>query len=120
LPAKIAPQQPLTLTIDTGPKPTTGRYVIRIGLDKSDDLAAARLTARLGDSVCRPLSDLPRPARLDPRPELPRMHVCEVASRLVQFEAPLAAVARGHNRLELSVEEGGPQTAVWLEVAIEP
>jgi hypothetical protein len=66
------------------------------------------------------MGDLPRPAKTNPRPEVPRMHMCEVAPRLVQFEAPLAAVVRGYNRLELSVHEGGPQTVVWLEVAVEP
>ncbi len=120
LPATIAPRQPATLAIHTGPRPATGHYVIRAGLADSDDLAAAKLTVRLGDGVCRALGDLPSPRKPVPRPELPRMNVCEVAPRVLQFEAPLAAVRRGQNRLELSVEEGGAQSLVWLEVAIEP
>lgn len=120
LPATLAPRQSATIAIPTGPRPATGRYVIRVGLAKSDDLRAAKLTARLGDSVCRPLDDLPTPRKPDPRLELPRMNVCEVAPRVAQFEAPLAAVIRGQNRLELSLVEGGPQSVVWLEVAIEP
>jgi hypothetical protein len=36
LPAEIAPQQSLTTQIHTDPKPTTGRVVIRVGLDQKD------------------------------------------------------------------------------------
>jgi hypothetical protein len=120
LPATIASQQPVTLKIHTGPQPATGRCVIRVGLDKADDLGAAKLAVRLNGCDCRGLEDLPAPAKPDPRPQMPRMHVCEVAPRVMQFEAPLSAVARGYNRIELSVQQGGPQTAIWLEISIEP
>lgn len=120
LPAMISPRQPATLKIHTGPKPQAGRYVIRAGLEMSDDLAAVKLRARLNGRDCRALEDLPVPAKPDPRPEQPRMHVCEVAPRLVQFDAPLAAVARGDNIVELSLAAGRPQTVVWLEVVVGP
>lgn len=120
LPAAIAPRNPLMRKIHIGPKPAAGQCVVRVGLEKSPDLGAAKLVARVNGRECRGLEDLPAPAKPDPRPEQPRMHVCEVAPRVMQFEAPLAALARGYNRIELSLEHGGPQTVSWLEIALEP
>jgi hypothetical protein len=120
LPAEIMRQESLTLRIHTGPKPATSRCVIRVGLDQSHDLRSAQLAVRLNGSDCRILEDVPAPARPDPRKDLPRMNVCEVAPRLIQFEAPLDAVVRGFNSVELAVERGGRQTVIWLEILIFP
>ncbi len=120
LPATLAPQQPATFKLQTGPRPTTGRYVLRVGLDKAADLAAVKLAVRLNGSVCRALADMPAPAKPDPRLDQPRLNVCEVAPRILQFEAPLAAVVRGYNTVELSVAQGQAQTVIWLEVLVEP
>lgn len=120
LPAGIASGKPATLRIHTGPKPVAGRCVVRVGLDRSDDLAAARLAVRLNGAPCRAIEDLPVPARPEPRPELPRLNVCEVAPRMTQFEAPLDAMVRGYNTVELAVERGGPQNVIWLEIGIDP
>ena len=120
LPAGITAQKALTLKIHTGPKPTTGRCVIRVGLDNSDDLQSVKIAASLNVSACRVLEDLPASMKLEPGKGLPRMNVCEVAPRIAQFEAPLDAVVRGYNAVELAIENGGPQTVIWLEVLIDP
>ena len=120
LPAEITPQKALTMEIHTGPKPATGRCVIRVGLDKSDDLESVQLAVCVNGSPCRALEDLPAPAKPEPRKGLPRMNVCEVAPRLAQFETPLDAIVRGYNAVELTVEHGGPQTVIWLEILIDP
>lgn len=120
LPAEITPPKSLTLKIHTGPKPATGRYVIRVGLDKSDDLKSTQLALCLNGSACCALEDLPAPAKPEPRNGLQRMNVCEVAPRPVQFEAPLDAFVRGYNAVELTVDHGGPQTVIWLEILIDP
>ena len=120
LPAAVSPQQQVTLKIHTGPQPVAGHCVIRVGLGQTNDLASAKLAVRLNGQACLALGDLPLPAKPDPRAEQPRMNVCEVAPRVMQFEAPLPAVARGYNSIELSVPEGGSQTVIWLEVAIDP
>jgi hypothetical protein len=119
LPAEITPQKTLTAKVHIGPKPTTGRCVIRVGLDQSEDLATVKLAARVNGSVCRAIEDLPVPAK-PPRPGVPRMNVSEVAPRLAQFEVPLDAAVRGYNSVELAVEHGGPQTVIWLEILIDP
>jgi hypothetical protein len=120
LPASVTPQQPLTLKLHSGPRPDAGRYVVRVGLALTNDLATAALAVRLNGQACRALADLPVPAKPDPRLEQPRMNVCEVAPRVMQFEVPLPAVARGYNTIELSVLQGGAQTVTWLDAAIEP
>jgi hypothetical protein len=120
LPAEISSHKSLKLKLHTGPKPSTGRCLIRVGLDQADDLTAARLAARWNGTACRAIDDLPVPAKPELRLELPRMNVCEVAPRLAQFEAPLEAFARGYNVVELAVESGGPQTVIWLEILIDP
>ena len=120
LPVTIVLQKPVTFKIHTGPKPDTGRCVVHVGLDKSDDIASARLAVRFNGSDCRVLKDLPVPAKPEPRLELPRMNVCEVAPRVMQFEVPVTAVRRGYNTVELSAVQEGPQTIIWFEVCIEP
>ncbi len=119
LPAQIAPRKSLTTQIHTGPKPTTGRVVIRVGLDKSEDLTTVKLAARFNGSVCRAIDDLPAPPAEPPRQGV-RTNVNQVAPRLAQFEVPLDAVVRGYNSVELAVEHGGPQTVIWLEILIAP
>ena len=120
LPAAIAAGTPVTLRLHTGPKPASGRYVVRVGLDKSDDLGAVRLAVKVNGAACRAIEDLPVPAKPEPRPELPRMNACELAPRMAQFEAPLGAVVRGYNEIEVAVGQGGPQDVIWLEVLVEP
>ncbi len=120
LPTTVAQQQPVTLKLHTGPKPVTGRYVVRVGLAQTNDLSSAKLAVRLNGQTCRVLDDLPLPAKPDPRPGQPRMNVCEVAPRVMPFEAPLAAAVRGYNEIEIAVTQGGPQTVIWMDVAIEP
>jgi len=120
LPAIIKPQQPVTLKLHTGPQPSAGRCTLSIGLAQSEDLSAAKLEVRLNGQVCRALADQPLPAKPDPKKDNPRRHVCEVAPRVLQFEVPIEAVIRGYNAIELSVLQGGPQTVVWLEAAIDP
>ena len=120
LPTTIAQNQPVTLKLHTGPKPATGHYTVRVGLAQTNDLTTAKLTVRLNGQACRALDDLPLPAKPDPRPGQPRMNVCEVAPRVLPFDAPLAAVVRGYNDIEIAVMQGTPQTIIWLDVAIEP
>ena len=38
----------------------------------------------------------------------------------MQFEASLAAVARGYNAVEVTLAQGGAQSVIWLEALLEP
>lgn len=96
------------------------REMALAALDTSADLAAVRLVVRLNGVACSAIEDLPVPAKPEPRLEVPRMNSCELAPRMTQFEAPLGAVGRGYNQVEMSVGEGGPQSVIWLEVLVDP
>lgn len=120
LPATVETQKPLPFRIHTGPRPATGKCTIRAGLDKSADLATAKLDVRLNGSPCIALPDLAVPAQTDPRPEQPRSHVCEVAPRILQFEAPLTAFNDGYNQVDLRLTQGAPQILTWLEIEFAP
>jgi len=119
LPATIDSQKPLAAQIHIGPAPAGGKCFVHVGVDPSDG-PAATLGVRVNGQACRRLDDFPPPAKPDPRPEVPRLHVCEVAARVLRFEVPPAALVRGFNRVEVSLEGGGPPTVVWLELALEP
>jgi len=123
LPAEITVQQPTVLRIHTGPKPSSGHYVVRVGLDESPDLFNTRLAVKLNGTTCRTVNDLAKPkkvASFEEAQSWPMLNVAEVAPRVLQFEAPLASVRRGYNQVELTIQQGGQQRAVWLEVYIEP
>ena len=48
------------------------------------------------------------------------MNVCEVAPRLAQFEAPLDAIVRGYNAVELTVRARRPANRDLLEILMDP
>lgn len=123
LPAHITSQKPAILRIHTGPKLESGSYVIRVGLDESPDLLDARLTVKVNGTACQTIDDLTKPGEFALSEEArskPMLSVAEVAPRVMQFEAPLASVRRGYNQIEISIQQGGNQQAIWLEVYIEP
>ena len=124
LPAVLtAKGKPARFRIYTGPKPSSGRVVIRAGLDDRPNVAQARLTARINAADCGPIADLNKPDQFIPHTK-PGAHVVwsveELARRVVQFEVPLAAVKRGRNLFELSLDEGGDQKITWLEIYVVP
>ncbi len=118
LPAAISADRLAKMRIHSGPRPESGRYVVRVGLGESADLAAARLSARLNGEPCRPIADIPRPAEPPSLKQNLRFRLGDLAPRMLQFEAPLKAVRRGYNSLDLFVETGGPQTVVWMEIYV--
>ena len=123
LPAAVSREQSATFRVYTGPKPTSGCVVIRAGLDALPGYEQAKLTARLNGAECRPIDDLKRDGPFvsdGDRGTRVVKTVAEVAPRVVQFEAPLPAVKRGHNAAELSLPEGGKQKVIWLEVYMVP
>jgi hypothetical protein len=97
--------------------------VIRVGLDSRPGYEAARFTTRLNGAECQPLEDLKRdgPFRADgDRGTHIVRTVAEVAPRVARFEAPLAAVRRGYNTVEISLKQGDEQRIIWLEIYVIP
>jgi len=125
LPATVSQEQSATFRVYTGPRPTSGRVVLRASLDEMPGMAEARLRARLNGTECKPIEDLERDGPFRPGGEGRTMSkvvysVAEVAPRLVQFEAPLSAVRRGYNVAEVSVGQGSAQRIIWFEIYIVP
>jgi len=118
LPAQLALGRPVRFRLFIGPKPTKGRVILRVGLERAPGVAEARLGARLNGAACGPLEDLTGPAPRKPNPhDASRVfHVAHVAHRMVQFEAPLGAARRGYNEVALRLVHGAPQKVVWLEI----
>jgi len=123
LPAEIGPGQAARFHLPVGPKPPGGRVTIRVGLDELPGHGEAELAVRLNGAECRAGEDLPR---LQPRESPPKRgsyevwSVGDVAPRVVPFAAPLAAVERGRNTVEIEVARGGSQRVVWLEIHVDP
>ncbi|MFV2070137.1 MAG: hypothetical protein ACC645_24485, partial [Pirellulales bacterium] len=109
LPAGLEKGETGAFRIYSGPKPRTGSVVIRVGLDESDDLWQAKLTARLNSVECPSIEDLNQPGEYVPH-DGKGFHyawsVAQVAPRVAQFNVPLAAVEGGYNRVELTLRDG--------------
>jgi hypothetical protein len=109
LPATCAPGQWCAFRLPTGPKPDGGRVEARLGIEGigADDLR--RWELRLNGVLCPFLG----PVELNLRPvgfNLPGVDLPAFA-----FEAPLTAINRGYNVLELGAR--APCRVVWVELA---
>ena len=120
LPAKLLSGQASRLSLSLGPAPTTGHVEIWVGLAKADGLAEAELTVRLNGAACVPDGDVPRPPEADAKPrDFMRLPV-GMAPRMLRYRAPLTAVRRGGNEVEVTLAGGPQQSVVWLEVRLYP
>jgi len=125
LPATVSPEQSATFRVYTGPRPASGRVILRAGLDDLPGMAEARLCARLNGVECKPIEDLARDRPFRPEGEGGGMNrvvysVADVAPRVVQFDAPLRAVRRGYNAVEIFLKDGKEQKVIWMEIYIVP
>jgi len=131
-PGKVFPRQlPAALTetgtarfrIHTGPKLSAGSAIVRVGLSNGPggvayDTAGAKLSVRVNGADCTRIADLDG---IKSHPVYKQPRFCD-SDRVVQFEAPLAAVKRGYNEIEVNLVERGisNQKIVWMEVTIAP
>ena len=125
LPATVSPEQSATFRVYTGPRPASGRVILRAGLDELPGMLEAELAASLNGAECRAIEDLEGGGPFRPDGEGAGMNnvvysVAEVAPRVVQFEAPLTAVRRGYNAAEISLVQGSSQRIIWLELYMTP
>ncbi len=122
LPAELAPDRTAVFRIYTGPAPNDGRVIVRVGLDSRPAVFETTAAARLNGAECTPIADLAGPpaGQSSPHDRLRVFHVAHVAERMLQFEAPLQAMQRGYNRVDLSLQKGSPQRIIWLEIYIVP
>ncbi len=122
LPANITQGKSAQFRLYTGPKPTNGRVVVRVGLDNFPGVAEAKLAVRLNGTECKPIEDVAKPDTHKSYAHDPHrvFHVADLAQRMTQFEAPYDAMQRGYNEVDVRVTAGSDQKAIWLEVYVEP
>ena len=108
LPAGLEEGGRAQFAIYIGPRPTTGRVVIRVGLDQAPDVHEARLFVRVNSADCTAIEDHPKPSEFSD------------SACVAQFDVPLAAARRGYNKVEVGLPKGGEQRIVWMEIYIVP
>jgi len=108
LPADLGKETPARFDLYTGPKPSSGRAVIRAVLAGRPDTAQAQPAARLNGVECSPMPDLDKLVKFSD------------LVRITRFDVPLAAMNRGYNRIEISLPRGNEQKLLWVEMFIAP
>jgi len=123
LPAELSNTKPVRVGIHTGPKPTSGKVTLRVGLAERNDVLNAKIEARLNDVKCRVTADLNNPGEYVPH-DGKGFHyvwsVAQVAPRVIQFDCPLSAINRGENQIELRINEKTQQIITWIEIYVVP
>lgn len=99
---------PAQFRIYTGPQPTTGKTIIRVGLVDQQGVKDANFFARMNSAECQMLPDIPNPGS-----------VCH-SFRVIQFEVPLWAMQPGYNLAEIFLDKGPKQEIDWVEIYIAP
>ncbi len=108
--------------IHSGPKPLTGNYTIRIGLELLKGFENARFSVTVNDNECQQIEDVPK----DPSyvyNTTTKWHVVtnisETGARVMQFKADLTAVKNGYNQIRIVNTQNEEQAITWLEVHID-
>jgi hypothetical protein len=122
LPPKLAQDKSAQFRLYTGPKPTSGRVIVRVGLDDLPEVAEAKLSVRLNRTECKPIEDVAKPDSRKSYAHDPHrvFHVADLAQRIMQFEAPYDAMQRGYNQVDVRLAAGSDQKAIWMEIYIVP
>lgn len=122
LPVELAPNKAAQFQLYTGPAPSTGHVIVRVGLDNLPGVAEARLSARLNNTDCTPIQDVAKPdAHKSYAHDASRVfHVSRLAQRMLQLEARLEAMRRGYNQIELRLSTDNQQKVIWLEIYAVP
>ncbi|MFV2067449.1 MAG: hypothetical protein ACC645_10750, partial [Pirellulales bacterium] len=122
LPAALVEGKIASIRVYTGPKPESGRVVIRVGLNHAPDVDDVQLAVQLNDISCRTLEDLENANERESYRHDPHrvFHVADLAHRMAQFEAPVEALQRGYNQVTVRLETGHDQQIIWLEIYVIP
>jgi hypothetical protein len=123
LPFRVDAEHSATFRLYTGPKPESGRVTLRIGLEQAEGVWETSLVVQANGTNCDTIGDLNKPGEFVPHKGggyRYKYSVAQVAPRVAQFEAPLAAMQPGYNEFEIAHAEGRPQTIAWFEVHVTP
>ncbi|NJK94407.1 MAG: hypothetical protein HC905_05250 [Bacteroidales bacterium] len=121
LPRLIDKENTATFEIYTGPKPVTGKYIVRIGLDSLNGFHDAVFNVSVNGTKANQLGDLLKDT-VSSIDKTNQIHVAknltEVAERVMQFEARAKILNAGYNTIEVGLESNMKQKVIWLEVYI--
>jgi hypothetical protein len=122
-PRPLPPGAAQTFALHIGPKPTSGRCTVHVGLDAAPGLADAQLTVTVNGAACRLLGDLPR----DPRYTYDNTKiwhvvkgVAETGARVLAFDVPTSALQDGYARIAITNSRSAPLSMTWLELCLTP
>jgi hypothetical protein len=109
--------------IHSGPRPINGKYIVRVGLDFSDNILSAELDVKVNGKPCNKINDLLR----DPKYVYNKTRVnqvvttvSETSARVLQFEADIESVIDGYNTIKVNNRNSKTEAISWLEVYIIP
>jgi hypothetical protein len=111
LPAEIDEQKNAVFNINIGPKPTTGRVVVRVGYADSDDEETVKVTCKINSFQCKPSTKYYVSGGF---------RASFGVAYVDRFMVPLSELKDGDNTVDLVVTNGGAQKITWLEIYIIP
>ena len=122
------PMTPAQFRIYTGPALSRGKITIRVGLAEKPHVHEVRLAARMNSVECTPLTDntnikeFPESKRVRQSMSAARRAATAATAvkRVLQFDAPVSALQRGYNLVEVFLTQETEQTIVWVEVYVVP
>lgn len=103
LPLACAPGRRGEFRIPIGPKPRSGEVAVLIGVEEAPDSQGASWEVRLNGERCQHQGPRPMAQPAPPRP-------------MIAFRAPVEAVNRGYNLVEVSPASTG--RLMWVEIAV--
>jgi hypothetical protein len=111
---------PAQFRIHTGPKLSKGKVIVRVGLTENPGLAEVKLATRMNSVECSPLADCSDLSRFPISRSGRTANAATAVNRVLQFDAPLSALQRGYNLVEVFLTDKTEQSIVWLEVYLVP
>jgi hypothetical protein len=123
LPAMLKTNGASSFRIYIGPKPVSGRAILRVGLDESKGLWESRFLTKINRLLCSPIENLNQPGQYkhhNGKGFHYAWEVTQVAPRVAQFEVPVSALKDGYNDIKISLETTDVQTMSWLELYLVP
>lgn len=123
MPAELRPGTPLNCRLHLGPRPSSGKAVVRLGLADLPGFRDCSLAVRINGEPAKAIEDLNRPGQFVPRPKsgFYNVHrVEETSPRIAHYEVAANAIRQGFNDLAIEVQGPAGQQLVWLEVRLVP
>ena len=108
LPILCSKDKIATLKIHIGPRPTSGKARVFIGLGEEANCDTTPLRVRVNGELCAASESAPP------------THIHPVVKTMTGFDVPLSAVKDGYNGVEVTSSAMEPGKIVWVEIYIIP